>query len=158
MPAMTVYARLIEEASTMLLAHKIALEPTTAQRWYFARAAGTARFAWNWALAEWRRQYQAGGKPSDVSLRRELNKLKREQFPWMYDVTKAAVQEAVIDLGRIGHCSRSVPSFPASSVRTIGRLSVRPMRQARSGRMASGSGSRSSAGCACARPCGFLAR
>jgi Helix-turn-helix domain len=31
----------------MLLAHKIALEPT-AQRWYFARAAGTARFAWNW--------------------------------------------------------------------------------------------------------------
>ena len=64
----------------MLLAHKIALEPT-AQRWYFARAAGTARFAWNCALAEWRRQYQAGGKPSDVSLRRELNKLKREQFP-----------------------------------------------------------------------------
>jgi putative transposase len=38
----------------MLLAHKIALEPT-AQRWYFARAAGTARFAWNWAPAEWRR-------------------------------------------------------------------------------------------------------
>jgi putative transposase len=90
----------------MVLAHKIALEPTAAQRWYFARAAGTARFAWNWALAEWRRQYQAGGKPSDVSLRRELNKLKREQFPWMYDVTKAAVQEAVIDLGRIGHFSR----------------------------------------------------
>jgi Helix-turn-helix domain len=27
----------------MLLAHKIALEPTAAQRWYFARAAGTAR-------------------------------------------------------------------------------------------------------------------
>jgi putative transposase len=83
----------------MLLAHKIALDPNAAQRLYFARAAGTARFAYNWALAEWRRQYKAGEKPSDVSLRRQLNAVKREQFPWMYDVTKAAVQEAIIDLG-----------------------------------------------------------
>ena len=30
---------------------------------------------------------------------RELNAIKREQFPWMYDVTKTAVQEAIIDLG-----------------------------------------------------------
>src|SRR5262245_41113326 len=83
----------------MLLAHKIALDPTTAQRRYFARASGTARFAYNWALAEWRRQYKAGETPNDTSLRRELNKLKREKFPWMYDVTKAAVQEAFFELG-----------------------------------------------------------
>ena len=83
----------------MLITHKIALDPNAAQRLYFARAAGTARFAWNWALGEWRRQYQAGGKPTEVSLRRELNVIKREQFPWMFDVTKCAVQEAVIDLG-----------------------------------------------------------
>ena len=83
----------------MLLAHKIALDPNAAQRLYFARAAGTARFAYNWALKEWRRQYQAGGKPSDASLRRELNSIKRERFPWMFDVTKTAPQEAIIDLG-----------------------------------------------------------
>ena len=83
----------------MLLAHKIALDPNAAQRLYFARAAGTARFAWNWALAEWKAQYKAGGKPGDVSLRRDLNKVKREQFPWMYDVSKCVVQEAIIDLG-----------------------------------------------------------
>ena len=83
----------------MLLAHKIALDPNAAQRLYFARASGTARFAWNWALGEWKKQYAAGGKPSDASLRRDLNKLKREQFPWMYDVSKCVVQEAVIDLG-----------------------------------------------------------
>ena len=82
-----------------LLAHKIALEPTAAQRLYFARAAGTARFAYNWALAEWQRQYPAGGKPSDVSRRRDLNAIKRAQFPWMFDLTKCAVQEAIIDLG-----------------------------------------------------------
>lgn len=83
----------------MLLAHKIALDPNAAQRLYFARAAGCARFAWNWALAEWQRQYEAGAQPSEVSLRCELNAIKRAQFPWMYDVTKCAVQEAIIDLG-----------------------------------------------------------
>ena len=83
----------------MLLADKIALDPNAAQRLYFARAAGTARFAYNWALAEWQKQYKAGGKPSEVSLRRQLNAVKREQFPWMFDVTKCAVQEAIIDLG-----------------------------------------------------------
>src|SRR5215471_3634537 len=83
----------------MLLAHKIALDPNAEQRLYFARAAGTARFAWNWALGEWKRQYKAGEKPSEVSLRRQLNAVKRLQLPWMYDVSKAAVQESIIDLG-----------------------------------------------------------
>ena len=89
----------------MLIAHRIALDPTDKQRTYFARASGAARFAWNWALAEWQRQYAAGKedpslpKPSDPSLRRQLNSLKREQFPWMFDVTKCAAQEAIIDLG-----------------------------------------------------------
>jgi putative transposase len=83
----------------MLLAHKIALDPTPEQAVYFARASGTARFAWNWARAEWKRQYKEGGKPSDAALRKKLNAIKREQFPWMFDVTKCAAQEAIIDLG-----------------------------------------------------------
>lgn len=83
----------------MLLAHRIALDPNAGQRRYFSRASGTARFAYNWALAEWKRQHAAGDKPSDISLRRQLNAIKRDQFPWMFDVTKCAVQEAIIDLG-----------------------------------------------------------
>jgi putative transposase len=83
----------------MMVAHKIALDPNNTQRSYFARASGTARSAYNWALGEWKKQYQAGGKPSEVCLRRHLNALKREQYPWMFDVTKCAVQEAIIDLG-----------------------------------------------------------
>ncbi len=83
----------------VLLAHKIALNPNASQRQYFSRAAGTARFAYNWALAEWKRQYSEGGKPSEVALRKQLNSIKREQFPWMFDVTKCAAQEAIIDLG-----------------------------------------------------------
>ncbi|MCY3854699.1 MAG: transposase [Rhodospirillales bacterium] len=89
----------------MLIAHRIALDPNHVQATYFARAAGTARFAWNWVLGEWQRQHQARRADpslpasSEARLRRQLNGIKREQFPWMYDVTKCAAQEAIIDLG-----------------------------------------------------------
>lgn len=90
----------------MILAHKIALDPNDVQETYFRKAVGTARFVYNWALAEWQRQYAAWkaddtlSKPSDAALRRQLNALKREQFPWMLDVTKNAPQMAIIHLGQ----------------------------------------------------------
>jgi len=90
----------------MLIAHRIALDPNNAQATYFARAAGTARFAYNWALDEWRRQYDAWKidntqpKPSQQALRRQLNAIKRKRFPWMMEVTKNAPQMAIIQLGR----------------------------------------------------------
>jgi putative transposase len=59
----------------MIIAHKIALDPNESQEGYFARACGTARFAYDWALAEWKRQYLAGEKPSETSLRRYLNSM-----------------------------------------------------------------------------------
>lgn len=89
----------------MLIAHKIALDPNNAQATYFARACGVARFAYNWALAEWQRQYEAWKqdnslpKPTEAALRRQLNAIKREQFPWMLEVTKCAPQMAIIQLG-----------------------------------------------------------
>lgn len=89
----------------MLIAHRIALDPNNVQAGYLARAAGTARFAYNWALAEWRQQYEAHKvdpalpKPSQAALRRQLNAIKREQFPWMLEVTKNAPQMAIIQLG-----------------------------------------------------------
>jgi hypothetical protein len=49
----------------------VALDPNAAQRLYYARAAGTARCAWTWSLAEWQRQKKTSGKPTDVSLRRD---------------------------------------------------------------------------------------
>jgi putative transposase len=82
----------------MIKAHKIRLNPTPEQRNYFARAAGTARFTYNWALAEWQRQSEAGGKPSALALRTQLNAIKKDQFPWVYDVTKCAVEGAFMDV------------------------------------------------------------
>lgn len=90
----------------MMTAHKIALDPTNRQATYFAKAAGVARFAYNWGLAEWQRQdaaHQADPampKPSQAALRRQLNRIKRTQFPWMLEVSKNAPQMALIHLGQ----------------------------------------------------------
>ena len=90
----------------MLVAHQIRLDPNNVQRTCLARAAGVARFAYNWALTEWGRQYAAykadpGLKPpNEAAQRRRLNSIKREQFPWMLDVTKCAPQMAIIQLGQ----------------------------------------------------------
>jgi putative transposase len=89
----------------MIISHKIRLDPNNKQATYLAKAAGTARFAYNWALAEWQTQYVAWKednsqpKPSQFSLRKQLNAIKREQFPWMLEVTKNAPQMAIIQLG-----------------------------------------------------------
>lgn len=83
----------------MIRSHRIRLDPTNVQQTYFAKAAGTARFAYNWALAEWGRQYRDGGKPSAFALNRQLNAIKRTEFPWMLEVTWAATDKAINQLG-----------------------------------------------------------
>jgi transposase len=45
-------------------------------------------------------EYVAGEKPSEAALRRQLNALKDEQFPWMREVTKNAPQQGIKNLGR----------------------------------------------------------
>lgn len=90
----------------MLTAHQIALDLSNVQATYLTKASGTARFAYNWALAEWQKQYEEHKKdaakpaPSEISLRRLLNSIKYEQFPWMLEVTKNAPQMAIIQLGQ----------------------------------------------------------
>jgi putative transposase len=84
----------------MQRSHKIRLYPNNRQATYFAKAAGCSRFAFNWGLAEWRRQYDDGGKPSAYGLKRQFNSIKRDQFPWMTEVTKCAPERAFADLDR----------------------------------------------------------
>lgn len=102
----------------MIRGHIIEIKPNNVQANHFARACGVARFSYNWALSEWQRQYIADkayrdgcllagievdatklNKPSQVALRRQINAIKREQFPWMLEVTKCAVQLAIMQLG-----------------------------------------------------------
>lgn len=80
------------------LAHKIALDPTPEQQEFFERAAGVSRFTWNWALAEWQKRYQMGGKPKGHLLKKSFNVLRGVQFPWTYDVHRDATARPFADL------------------------------------------------------------
>ena len=67
----------------MPLAHRIRLDPTPSQREYFARAAGTARRVWNWALAEWLRQFSSGLRPNAMALKKQFNAIKYSDQNWV---------------------------------------------------------------------------
>jgi putative transposase len=55
---------------------------------------------WNWALAEWKRQDEAGEKPTAWKLKKQFNEIRREQFPWTREVTKNASDQPLLDLGK----------------------------------------------------------
>ena len=103
---------------TCIRGHIIELTPNNTQATYFAKACGVARFAYNWALGQWQKQYEqdkqyrddclAKGiqidetklhKPTQGKLRKQLNSIKRQQFPFMLEVTKCSPQLAIMQLG-----------------------------------------------------------
>ena len=103
----------------MILGHTIELAHNNKQATYFSKACGVARLAYNWALSEWQKQYQADknyrdecqangietdktklNSPNQFKLRKQLNSIKKQQFPFMAKVTKCSPQESIIQLGK----------------------------------------------------------
>jgi putative transposase len=85
----------------MIKAHKIRLNPTPEEEVYFRKAAGTARFVFNWALAAWK-EHKAeypGIAHGALGLKKDFNAIKREQFPWVFDVAKDVSEGAFTNLG-----------------------------------------------------------
>jgi len=62
------------------------------------KASGTARFTYNWGIDTWGKMYKEGDKPSAITLNKHLNSIKRDEFPWMLEVTKTCPQYALWDL------------------------------------------------------------
>ncbi|MEP7703533.1 transposase [Paraglaciecola sp. 25GB23A] len=90
----------------MKIAFKTRLLANNKQASHMLKACGVARFAWNWGLAAWNEQYKAfkedsiQTKPSGMALKKQLNAIKKEQFPWMYEVSKYASQQPFIFLNQ----------------------------------------------------------
>lgn len=88
-------------AMKILKAYKTELDPNNVQRTLLAKHAGAARFTWNWALNRRIEEYKLTGKSSNaIEQHRQLNSLKPTDFPWMYEVSKCAPQEALRDLDK----------------------------------------------------------
>jgi len=80
-------------------AFKTELEPNNKQRSFFDRCSGASRYVYNWGLAEWKRQYEAGEKPSAYSLRKQFNTQKDEVCPWIRELPYAVTESAFANLG-----------------------------------------------------------
>jgi putative transposase len=81
--------------------YKTELDLNHEQRTACLKHAGCARFSYNWGLARSQEVYRTTGKrPTAIDLHKELNALKPTDYPWMYDVSKCAPQEALRDLDK----------------------------------------------------------
>lgn len=75
------------------ISHKVELKPNNKAKTHFKKAFGCARLAYNWGLAKWQEYYKQGIKKSHLELKKEFNAIKKEQFPFTYEVSKYATQQ-----------------------------------------------------------------
>ena len=88
-------------------AFRTELNPNNKQRSMFYRHAGCARFVFNWGLQRkkevwWMNQLPLPHikTPTAIDLHRELVVRKKQDWGWMYEMSKCAPQEALRDLDR----------------------------------------------------------
>jgi len=87
-------------------AHKIRLVPNKEQENYFRRACGTRRMVYNWALENWKQQYEEHKKdpdnvkkPSYATLNKKFNAIKRTEYPWITELHSRIPERAIRDVG-----------------------------------------------------------
>ena len=84
----------------MIKSIKVQLKPNNKQNSLLFQSAGTARWAYNWALDRQQKNYEAGNKfISDNDLRKELTQLKKtNELKWLNkysnNITKQAIKDA----------------------------------------------------------------
>ena len=100
----------------MIKTYKVELAPNNKQRSLLYQAAGTARWAYNWALANEKAHYAECGKfLFDGELRKRLTQLKKTEFSWLHrysdNVTKQAIKDCTIALKHFFKGNAQFPTF-----------------------------------------------
>ena len=83
----------------MKKAHRVALKPTAEQEVFFGQQAGYARFAYNWAVGEFKAGLDVGEWLSERTLRPRWNKVKHMIAPWARPLSQNSAKYAIIDFG-----------------------------------------------------------
>lgn len=83
----------------MIKSIKVMLLPNNKQRSKMFHYANTARFAYNWAIARERENYELGNKfISDNDLRKEFTQLKKQEgYEWLNSVSNNVTKQAIKD-------------------------------------------------------------
>ena len=84
----------------MKRAHRVALKPTPDQESLFSQHAGYTRFAYNWALGEFKAGLEVGEWLTDRTLRPRWNRVKAMIAPWGSELSQNAAKYAIIDFGQ----------------------------------------------------------
>jgi putative transposase len=80
-------------------AYRFELDPNRPQRVLLAKSVGASRYVYNWGLAESQRVRERTGKrPPLGDLKFQLVKLKKNECPWLYEVSAHIGQSALKDL------------------------------------------------------------
>lgn len=83
----------------IIKAYRFELDPTETQCRHFVQCCGTARFFYNWGLQKRNELYQTEGKSATATIQlKELCAIKKDQFPWVYRVSKCVPQSALFNL------------------------------------------------------------
>ena len=83
----------------IIRAYKTELKPNDKQKTLFGRCCGASRYVYNWGVAEWRRQYNTGEKPSAYGLKKQFNAQKDDICPWIRALPYTITESAFINLG-----------------------------------------------------------
>ena len=83
----------------MVKAVRVMLAPNNVQQTKMFQYAGAARFAYNWALAKEKDNYEKGGKfISDSELRKEFTRLRNSaEYAWLQNVSNNVTKQAIKD-------------------------------------------------------------
>ena len=85
---------------TATLSHKIELKANNKFKTYCRKAFGVSRFTWNWALEKVKEKRERREKIDILELKKEFNRIKRKEYPFVMEVTKYASQQPFIFLKR----------------------------------------------------------
>ena len=83
----------------MVKSLKVMLVPNNVQNTKMFQYAGAARFAYNWALAREKENYEKGGKfISDSELRKEFTRLRNSaEYAWLQNISNNVTKQAIKD-------------------------------------------------------------
>lgn len=83
----------------MIKSYKVMLLPNNKQNSKLFAIDGSCRFAYNWAIATEKENYNSGGKfINQFELRKKFTKLKQlEEFNWLYQCSNDALKQSIKD-------------------------------------------------------------
>ncbi|MCI6906812.1 MAG: transposase [Succinatimonas sp.] len=82
------------------IAHKIELKANNKFRTYCRKAFGVRRLSYNWGINKLKENIHNGIQGPVIALKKEFNAIKREQYPYVMEVSKYASAQAFVNLGQ----------------------------------------------------------